>query len=117
MNNGNKPVLNLIFFPVKMLEMLEVSRGRKPRVVKSAAIGFLVGGVVGGLSAVLDPIADEQKSTGLSSDFSEGIPVDSGIAIGATAGIVIGAIYGAKHPGEKWEELPLERIFAMNQID
>jgi hypothetical protein len=89
--------------PLTSVSRLEVSRGRKSNVLKGMGIGMLIGagvGVIGGAAVDCYDLADFDQS------FCTGV----GAAGGALFGLLVGAIAGAASSGDRWEEVPLDRL-------
>ncbi len=94
--------------PLGSLTRLEVSQGKKSNVGKGALIGGLVGAGVG---LALGLAASAEDSEGFAPVGPEGAGDVLGVsAIMGGLGAGIGALIGAISPGERWKEVPLDRL-------
>ncbi len=90
--------------PVESVTGLELSRGKYSRLGKGALIGGLIGGGLGfGLG-----VAAAAESGGFYDPGAEAIPMAA--ALLGVMGAGVGGVIGLLSPGERWEEVPLDRI-------
>ena len=96
-----------VAIPLTSVKRLEVSRGRKSRILKGLGIGFLVGA---GLGAY---IGAAKECNGTGGDTMCGDRAANAVFAGSVLGLlgaVAGTIVGVAAPGESWEEVPLEKV-------
>ena len=89
-----------VTIPLQSVTLLEVSRGRKSKLLLGLGLGF-VGGA--GAGAAIIP-----ERCGL--DFPEAGCRAVGATVGAVGGALFGAIVGALIKTERWEEVPLDQL-------
>ncbi len=88
------------------LTKLEVSRGRKSRFLQGLGYGLLVGAATGAVIGAAS--GDDDPSTWFAMSAGEKAAVGA-ISLGLLGGIV-GGVIGLSSPGERWEEVPLDRL-------
>ena len=97
--------------PVAQITKLEVSSGKKSRVVsgigRGALIGFAAGAVFGG---VVGGAARAAECSGCGDTGVVGDAFTVGL-VGAAAGAVLGGIIGATETEDRWEEVPSDRWY------
>jgi hypothetical protein len=85
------------------LVKLEASRGRRSNVGKGAVYGALVGVAAGLITAgVACGSYDCEEYTG--------VALAGGAGVFGAGGLLIGLFIGATTTGERWEEVPVERL-------
>ncbi len=91
--------------PIAAIERLEVSQGRRSRWLLGLGLGVAVGGATG---ALVGYASGDDESGFL--QFSAGDKaVMLGVALGAVGGVV-GLVTGALSRGDRWQEVPRDRI-------
>lgn len=89
--------------PLGAVDGLAVSRGRHHHVGRGVFIGALAGAVGGSIAALAACHANP-------CDEYTGLAVFGLGAAGALGGMGLGAVVGALVPGERWEDVPLDRL-------
>ncbi len=93
-----------VALPLASVTIVEVSRGMKSNVVKGALIGGAVsGGIVLGLG-----LAAQGDDSGWFEVTAGDVAIAT--AVFGAVGAVIGGIIGAASSGERWQEVPLDRL-------
>ncbi len=95
---GDQPHASVIC--LSSITRLDVSRGKKSRVLAGAAIGFAVGA---GIGAFLIKGNSEN-------DLADRDAALIGAGILAIPGTIVGAIIGGDKSGEKWEKVNLDTL-------
>ncbi len=105
---GRKLLLTTATCPLDSVTMAEVSRGRKSRVLDGMAIGFVSGVVIGAGYGVTYCVVGgcNVAYTVLVGGFGMLFGAPPGLALGVLGGIVATLAV----PGERWEEVPLDRL-------
>ena len=111
----------LVSLPLKSVQRLEISQGRRADTWRGALIGALVGiaaGTVVGLAAG----SDDCPRTGLAAFgavdcFTRGEAAAGGAAVGAIGGGVIGLLIGSSRKSERWRTVSPARLHVGWQRD
>lgn len=92
--------------PIAAIERLEVSRGRRSRWLLGLGLGMAVGGATGALAGYAtgdeDPPCWVICTAGDKAAFL-------GVTLGVVGGVV-GVVAGALSKGDRWQEVPRERL-------
>jgi hypothetical protein len=85
--------------PLASVTQLEVSQGKKGRVLQGLGLGFVLGAGAGAAAGAAADCGDV-----------DAVCTWGGAGLGAGTGLLIGALAVAATRSERWEEVPLDRL-------
>ena len=94
---------SLMAVPLSAIQKIEVSKGKRPRVLLYGGLGFLLGTATGFIIGAAASEADR------SSDYYIADRI-GGALIGGLSGLLGGIVWSLTAPSEKWGEVPLDKL-------
>ncbi len=93
--------------PFAFVTRLDVSRGKKSRVVRGAVLVGVIGAVVGGAVGLVTPQFACETPSGCPVDWGEAGKL---AALGGVIGAAVGGGIGALTKTDRWEKVPLDQL-------
>ena len=94
---------SLMAVPLSAIQKIEVSKGKRPRVLLYGGLGFLLGSAAGFVIGVAD------GEGGRNSDSHFLLCIERAV-IGGLSGLLGGIVWSLTAPSEKWGEVPLDKL-------
>jgi len=97
----------VLLLKLEDVERVELLRDRTSRTVPGAYVGFIAGGITGGVIAHTAARDESDRIYLFWGPTSQEVVTFIGSFAGAAVGLVAGALIGSAHPAEHWERVCL----------